>query len=321
MLDPGSAPDEAARLELVRGAGAAPEEVPRQARLQHPERLERAVQGDRPGAGVLHVDLEVILEVLADPGEVGGHVDPEPAQLVGRTHSRQQQELGRVDRAAGQDHLAGGVRGPGAAPLEVVDPGRAPPLEPHPGREGAGHHVQVRPPAGRVQPGPRRAPAPPPPGRHVHPSEAFLLVAVHVLGHRVAGLPARLDEGVEERVRGRAPSIRAAARPRRATGRRRARGPRNAGSREGPRRSSSGQAPRGPAVVVAGVAPDVHHAVDRGRASDHPAPWAVDAAAVDTGLGLAVIGPVVRLAHEGAGEGPRQCGCGSPTGDRAAPPR
>ena len=57
---------------------------------------------------MLDVDLEVVLEVLADAGQVGDDVDAERAQRsCALPTPGELEELGRVDRAAAEDHLAG----------------------------------------------------------------------------------------------------------------------------------------------------------------------------------------------------------------------
>ena len=61
---------------------------------------------------------------------------PSGAELVGRADPRQLEELRRVERAAGEDHLAGPDRlGPAALPLDL-DADRAAALEVDPGHEG-----------------------------------------------------------------------------------------------------------------------------------------------------------------------------------------
>ena len=78
------AADEAAGLEVVRRAGAAAKEQPLEAD-QRPGATRRAGAIDTGWrAGVLDVDLEVVLEVLADARQVGDDVDPDGLQQVGR---------------------------------------------------------------------------------------------------------------------------------------------------------------------------------------------------------------------------------------------
>ena len=60
-----------------------------------------------------------------------------------------------------------------------------------------------------------------------------------------------------------------------------------------------------PAVVVAGMAADIDHAVDRGRAAEHAAARAIHHAAVHEGLGLGVVVPVDLVVGQRIGEGGR----------------
>ena len=57
--------------------------------------------------GVLHVHLEVVLEVLADTGKVMHRRDPDGPEVIGVADARDLQQLRRVERATAQDHLAG----------------------------------------------------------------------------------------------------------------------------------------------------------------------------------------------------------------------
>ena len=56
---------------------------------------------------MLDVDLEVVLEVLADARQVGDDRDAERREVRRRPDARQLEQLRRVDRAAGEDDLAG----------------------------------------------------------------------------------------------------------------------------------------------------------------------------------------------------------------------
>src|SRR5215475_9652110 len=62
------------------------------------------------------------------------------------------------------------------------------------------------------------------------------------------------------------------------------------------------QAELRPAVIVARMAADIDHAVDRGRAADDSPARAVHLAAVHVGLGLAVVVPVDLVVGERIGE-------------------
>ena len=84
-------------------------------------------------------DLVAVLQVLADPRQLDAHGNAERVQHLARADARQHQELRRIESAAAQDHLSGGL-GPGenarhrrrlamgaveALAFEVFDPGRA----------------------------------------------------------------------------------------------------------------------------------------------------------------------------------------------------
>ena len=98
---------EAAALEVVGRARAAAQEQPLRADRQHVALLDVLLHRHRLRAGVLDVDLEVVLQVLPDAGQVGADVDAEPAQLVGVADAGQLQQLRGVDGAAAEDHRLG----------------------------------------------------------------------------------------------------------------------------------------------------------------------------------------------------------------------
>ena len=68
--------------------------------------------GPRPGLPLLEAhpvddaDLVAVLQVAADTRQVDAHRDAELLEFRARSDAREHQELGRVERAAGQDHLA-----------------------------------------------------------------------------------------------------------------------------------------------------------------------------------------------------------------------
>src|SRR3546814_16718238 len=70
VRDAGAWADEAGGLEVAGGAEAGLEEDPGDADHRLGPRLQRRVEGDRLRAGVLHVDLQVVLQVLADAQQV-----------------------------------------------------------------------------------------------------------------------------------------------------------------------------------------------------------------------------------------------------------
>ncbi len=80
MLDAGAAPDEAAGFEMVGRAESLAQQQPFEADGAHGDEILRRVQRDRLRARVLHVGLEVILQVRADARHVRHDVDVELAR-------------------------------------------------------------------------------------------------------------------------------------------------------------------------------------------------------------------------------------------------
>ena len=149
---------------------------------------------------VERADVQVILQVGADVGHVGDHRDAVPAQMVGRAEPGQHQQLRRVDRARGEDHLAG------LDPLGIVPAATqshadgAALLDQHALDQRMRAHVQVVAPTRGLQErrcaGTARAVAL---GHLVQP-EAGLLFAVEVAVAREAGAPGRVDQGFRQHV-------------------------------------------------------------------------------------------------------------------------
>ena len=216
------------------------------------------------------------------------------------------QDLWRGDGAAAEDDFAAGKGGAGAGAIDLVA---------HAHGAGAfeeddidhrarldGERVAL---AGHVQVAARGGRAPALAGDEaVHGAEAFLLVAVEVIGARVAGLHAGLDHGLEEGVgagfcRGDLDGAVAAVVV--------------IGTDVAPLGLAEvGQhvvvAPVGqavlfrPVVEVQRVAADVAHAVDERRAAQTLAPAAVHATVVHVGFGIGLVAPVVGQSLQGVGQ-------------------
>ena len=69
-------------------------------------------------------DVDVIVQVRADAGQILGDANAVRAQMVGRTDAGQQQQLRRIDRAAAEDYFARLGAGQSAV-MAIVDAGRA----------------------------------------------------------------------------------------------------------------------------------------------------------------------------------------------------
>ena len=121
-------PGEPAALEVVGRARPAPQEEPLRPDERPPPQLRRRrLHRHRLERLVLDVDLEVVLQVRPDPGQVGDDRDAEGAEIVGPPHPGQLEELRRVDRPAGEDDLAAfDPLGAAAPPLDVDGDGAPP---------------------------------------------------------------------------------------------------------------------------------------------------------------------------------------------------
>ena len=121
-------------------------------------------------------------------------------QVGDRADAGEQQELGRVEGTAREDHLPGEdpLRAP---PLGDLDADRPRALEDDLRHECPGPDLEVLPLAhDRVQVGPRGRQPPTPVDVAVERREPFLAIPVDVLGQRIAGLLDALEEGREQRV-------------------------------------------------------------------------------------------------------------------------
>ena len=84
-----------------------------QSRPRAPEEMGLARGQTRRGRADLafraedHRREEMVVQVLADPGQVGDDVDPDRAQMLGRPDSGEQEQLRGTDRAAADDDLIG----------------------------------------------------------------------------------------------------------------------------------------------------------------------------------------------------------------------
>eukprot|EP00053_Salpingoeca_punica_P013185 m.118851 g.118851 ORF g.118851 m.118851 type:complete len:368 (+) comp16135_c0_seq2:228-1331(+) len=103
-----AAADEAAALQVRAGRLAGAKEDPLQAVPHHVMReapLVR-VEGDRLCAAVLHIEVQMVLQVLPDAGQVGLDGDAPLGQLGRVADAAEQQQLRRIDGSAAQNNLA-----------------------------------------------------------------------------------------------------------------------------------------------------------------------------------------------------------------------
>ena len=96
----GVAPHEAAGLQVGGGSGARPVEEPLDPHLDHPQAFLFTVESDGLRAALDDIELQVVLQVLTDSREVVEGLDTDTSQVISVPHTRQQEQLGRVDSSS-----------------------------------------------------------------------------------------------------------------------------------------------------------------------------------------------------------------------------
>ncbi len=271
-----------------------------QTRDQPVQALVIGVGGRRAGGLPGQHHVQVVLEILADPLELVGHGDTVRRQVFGVADAGQLQHLGRLRGAAAQQHLGVGIGDLvflGLA-LHIFDPDRAALFDDDAGRTGLDGRGQVRALAqDRAQIAGRGAPALAIADGQLVRAETLLLETVEVLGELVTRLGPGADEAGKDRA-----------------------GRRGLGDIERPLAAMIGVGPAleglgafeigqhlgiGPApqphlaplVIVAGMAADIDHAIDRGRAAPALAARPPQLAVFQIGFRLGpeapVIGPLI----------------------------
>ncbi len=207
----------------------------------------------------------MVLEILADALQRMGHLHARRAQVVRIADAGQLQDVRRLHRAGAQQHLGVGIGRLRLRALadHIVDADDLALLDDDPGGARLDHGGQVGPRQGRVQIGEGGAPAFAVLDGQGVGAEAFLLKAVEIVGVLVARLDAGLDEAGEDRRRiVRLGHMQRAARA--VVGVAAAFegfGPLEVGQDVGI--GPAGQAHLAPLVIVAGMAADVDHPIDR----------------------------------------------------------
>ena len=296
------APGEPAALEVVGRPGPAAAKQPPRAHRGPVAPLQRRRHRDRLLARVLDIDLQVVLQVLAHPRQVGHHVDAEPGQQRRAAHPGQLQQLRRVDGPAAQDHLAA-PRFPRGTAMAIPHPGRPLTVKEDLCYEGAACRGQVAPPHGWTQIRPCRRQPPAPVDVPVEGRETLLPVPVHVTGQRVPGFLHGREECLEQRAAGR-PALQdqRPVRPAELIA------PGQAGLHLLEVRQAVRVVPvrhagiGGPPLIVQRVPALEDHAVDAARPAQHLAPGMVDPPPVHERLRLGLIPPVVEPAPDREGQ-------------------
>ena len=101
----GVAPHEAAGLQVGGGSGARPVEEPLDPHLDHPQSLLLAVESDGLRAALDDVELQVVLQVLANSRQVVDRLYADTAQVISSANTGEKQQLGGVDGSTTQDYF------------------------------------------------------------------------------------------------------------------------------------------------------------------------------------------------------------------------
>ena len=84
-------------------------------------RLQVAIKRDGLGAGILDVDLRMILKVLSDTRKIDNNWNVEGGEFVGRSHTRSHKDCWCFNSASGQHNLPSGPDRLAPASVNEVD--------------------------------------------------------------------------------------------------------------------------------------------------------------------------------------------------------
>jgi hypothetical protein len=284
--------------EVVAGAQPVLEQKPARRQLGSAERTQLPGQRHALARGVLDGAGHVVLQALADAGQVGDDPDRERLEAVGVADPRQHQKLRRVHRAGGDHHLAPDLEDRGRAVPDGVDADRPRSGELDPGHARAGQDGEIGAWTARVQVGPRGVPANAAVNVALGDVDALLPEGIVVLDPDVASLHAGLEEGLVHRMvglagldlhRAGAAAIGVAAL---------VEGLRALEVRQAGRVAPAFEAAICPVVVVPGIAADPVQPVDRGGPAEHAAARLVDLAVLQMRFRLGVVVPVEAVVHQ-----------------------
>ena len=296
--------DKGAGLEVVGRAEPGLGQHPPRPDPRLAERVQPPVQRNRLGAAVLEVDLQMILQIGTNPGQVHHRHHTGFLEHSRRADARALQQRRRTDRAGRKNDFPPGHDLRGLAPAGDLDPDCTGAVEQDTLRQHPGNDLQVRALARRCEEGIGRRLPSPAGDVHLHRAEALLLVAIIVLGHRVAGLLTGGDKGIIERVQ--QPVI-AIANADFATPAAIAVLPKTRALEALVVGQQAGVVPAlraglFPLVQIARTAANEGHAVDARRTAEHLAAWAVHDPAVQPRLGVGPVAPVELVLGHGDGQ-------------------
>ena len=196
----GAAADMAAAFEMVGRAEAVAGEEPLQTNLRLAPEALRGEQGDGLAAGHLHVEFEMIHQVLADAGGIVQDGDAVFPQLRCGADARAFEDDGRHDGTGRKDDIAPGLGMEGFASDCIGDPRGAGAFEQDAVHGCAGDDADIAARHCGAQIGAGSAHAAALPDIHLHRAEALMLALVHIGAAGITGLNTRFDKGLIKRV-------------------------------------------------------------------------------------------------------------------------
>ena len=192
---------EAAGLEQRRGHRPLPREEKPQTRRQRPVPFGDIVIGMVAGTFGDGVEIQMILQIAADPRQIQHHRHADRPQMLRRPDARQHQQPGRVDRARRQHHLALGPQHRRSAGGGDFHPDRPAGLDHDASDQNACPHGQIGPPPRRLQIGRGGGGAAGIAHGHLIVADALLPLAVEVMIVGNAEFLRRPQEGFRDRQR------------------------------------------------------------------------------------------------------------------------
>src|SRR5579883_1617906 len=171
-----------------------------QDRRNKPVDAQIAIERHRLDDLVNEADIDMVLQILADAGQVMRGLYAVRCKLVGVADAGQHENLRGIDRAGREDDLLIGAGAKALAILLIFHCKSAAALDDDALGQGVSGDGEIWPGENRTKESFRRAAPLAVPDREIIAAEAFLLLAVEIVIDRVAGLLARLDEQVEKRV-------------------------------------------------------------------------------------------------------------------------
>ena len=196
--------DKSTGLHVVGRAQAAAIEHPLHANTEFGQRTHRRVQGYGLLAAHLHIGFHMVLQIFTDTAQGDGNWQVQRFKQARVPNARELQELRRIDCATAQNDFASGSQFLQLAVMQCLHTHRAHriprTLQNHLGVQYIFLQTQIVPLERWTQIGHCRTPAAPFVRGHVHRSQAFLLVAIHIFGDGVTRLFASLNKCPIQRI-------------------------------------------------------------------------------------------------------------------------